>query len=67
MKELIVLNILEKELEQVLHCEKSSYENCGYDDDVIKGWVEALEYVLVQIDSYKCKEEKKNRISKHWR
>jgi hypothetical protein len=57
MKERIILNTLKKELEQTLHCEKSSYESCGYDDDVIKGWIEALEYVLAQINSYKCNKE----------
>jgi len=40
---------LKKEITETLHCERASYESCGSDDDVIKGWIEALEYVLRQI------------------
>ena len=43
------INDLKKEITETLHCERASYESCGSDDDIIKGWVEALEYVLRQI------------------
>lgn len=48
---------LETEIKQTLHCEKASYEGCGSDDDVIKGWIEALEYVLRQINPNKYDED----------
>ena len=57
------MNELEIEIKQTLHCEKASYEGCGSNDDIIKGWVEALEYVLRQIkpkssfDTFKCDED----------
>ena len=48
---------LETEIKQTLLCEKASYEGCGSDDDVIKGWIEALEYVLRQINPNKYDED----------
>ena len=53
----MTINKLEKEIKQTLHCEKASYESCGADDDVIKGWIEALEYVLRQINPNKYDED----------
>tara|TARA_R110002153_G_scaffold92435_1_gene224502 strand:+ start:82 stop:243 length:162 start_codon:yes stop_codon:yes gene_type:complete len=46
---------LKKEITETLHCEKASYESCGSNDDVIKGWIEALEYVLTQINHLEVK------------
>ena len=45
---------LEEQIKQTLYCEKASYESCGSYDDVIKGWIEALEYVLREINLNKC-------------
>ena len=51
----MTMNQLEKEIKQSLHCEKASYEGCGFDDDIIKGWIEALEYTLRQINHLEVK------------
>jgi len=43
------LETLKEELTATFLCEKESYKNGGYSDDVTKGWIEALEYVLKQM------------------
>tara|TARA_R100000808_G_C2131831_1_gene140889 strand:- start:183 stop:398 length:216 start_codon:yes stop_codon:yes gene_type:complete len=53
---------IKEELKDTLDCEYESYENSDKSDDVLKGWIEGLEYALSVIDhkeyqSYK-KEEK---------
>jgi hypothetical protein len=41
---------LVEEIEATLQQEKKTYDDGGETDDVVKGWVEALEYVLKQIE-----------------
>ena len=55
VKRKVDLDNLETEIKQTLHCEKASYEGCGSNDDIIKGWIEALEYVLRQINNLEVK------------
>lgn len=53
----MTIDKLETEIKQTLHCERASYDACGSNDDVIKGWIEALEYVLRQINPNKYDED----------
>ena len=41
---------LVEEVEATLKVEKQTYDDGGETDDVVKGWIEALEYVLRQIE-----------------
>ena len=41
---------LVEEIETTLAQEKKTYDDGGETDDVVKGWIEALEYVLRQIE-----------------
>ena len=45
-----LLNELKKEINETLEVEKQTYSDGAETDDVIKGWIEALEYVNGQID-----------------
>jgi len=38
-----------EEIEATLECEKKSYESGMSTNDVVKGWIEALEYVLDEV------------------
>ena len=53
---------IKEELKNTLDCEYESYENSDKSDDVLKGWIEGLEYALSVIDMkvavVKIKEEK---------
>ena len=44
------INLIKKELKETLNCEYKSYDNGDKSDDVLKGWIEALEYCLGVID-----------------
>ena len=56
------INLIKQELKNTLDCEYESYENSDKSDDVLKGWIEGLEYALSVIDMkvavVKIKEEK---------
>lgn len=41
---------IKEELKDTLDCEYESYENSDKSDDVLKGWIEGLEYALSVID-----------------
>ena len=41
---------LVEEIEATLEQEKKTYDDGAETDDVVKGWIEALEYVLRQIE-----------------
>ena len=41
---------IKEELKNTLDCEYESYENSDKSDDVLKGWIEGLEYALSVID-----------------
>ena len=53
---------IKEELKNTLDCEYESYENSDKSDDVLKGWIEGLEYALSVIDMkvavVKLKEDK---------
>ena len=44
------INLIKEELKNTLDCEYESYENSDKSDDVLKGWIEGLEYALSVID-----------------
>ena len=44
------INLIKKELKENINCEYESYDNGDKSDDVLKGWIEALEYCLGVID-----------------
>tara|TARA_R100001463_G_C3378535_1_gene205301 strand:+ start:161 stop:340 length:180 start_codon:yes stop_codon:yes gene_type:complete len=44
------INLIKQELKNTLDCEYKSYENGDKSDDVLKGWIEGLEYALSVID-----------------
>ena len=44
------INLIKQELKNTLDCEYESYENSDKSDDVLKGWIEGLEYALSVID-----------------
>ena len=52
---------IKEELKNTLDCEYESYENSDKSDDVLKGWIEALEYVINTYNLYNksYKENKK--------
>ena len=56
------INLIKQELKNTLDCEYESYENGDKSDDVLKGWIEGLEYALSVIDMkvavVKLKEDK---------
>ena len=41
---------IKEELKNTLDCEYESYENGDKSDDVLKGWIEGIEYALSVID-----------------
>ena len=41
---------LVEEIEATLEQEKRAYANCDESDENIKGWIEALQYVLKRIE-----------------
>ena len=41
---------IKEELKDTLDCEYESYENGDKSDDVLKGWIEGIEYALSVID-----------------
>tara|TARA_R100001443_G_scaffold39447_4_gene52776 strand:- start:4961 stop:5176 length:216 start_codon:yes stop_codon:yes gene_type:complete len=44
------IDSIKEELKGTLDCEYESYENSDKSDDVLKGWIEGLEYALSVID-----------------
>ena len=48
-----------EEIKEVLEVEKQTYNDGGETDDVIKGWVEALEYVLGGSETKEVPEDEK--------
>ena len=44
------INLIKQELKNTLDCEYESYENGDKSDDVLKGWIEGIEYALSVID-----------------
>ena len=63
-----LINIVKKEIKEALYCERENALNYASSiseaDDIHKGWIEALEYVLDVIDTRIAveKERRKNEF-----
>ena len=59
-----MLDKLKKEIKSTLKEEKSNLFEGHQDEPKLEGWIEALEYVMGQIDHF-SKEESKNEFTGH--